>query len=140
MGLQQTFISHSPLLWTASPCCTFIWQRERHRDRNRDREGGRKRERHRAQKFPYKGTMCRAVLSCFTCVRLFATLRTLVRQAPLSVAFSREEYWRWLPCPPPENFPEPGIKLISLTSPVLSSRFFTYKGTNPIHKGSTCLT
>ena len=34
-------------------------------------------------------------------------------QAPLSMGFSREEYWSGLPCPPPGNLPEPGIKLMS---------------------------
>ena len=33
--------------------------------------------------------------------RLFATLWTIAYQAPLSVEFSRQEYWSGLPCPPP---------------------------------------
>ena len=31
-------------------------------------------------------------------------------QAPLSTGFSREEYWSGLPCPPPKDLPNPGIK------------------------------
>ena len=31
--------------------------------------------------------------------RLFATLETIARQAPLSMGFSRQEYWSGLPCP-----------------------------------------
>ena len=42
-------------------------------------------------------------------VRLFATSWTVARQAPLSVGFSRQEYWRGLPCPPPGDLPDPGI-------------------------------
>ena len=41
------------------------------------------------------------VLSRFTRVRLIATLRTIALQAPLSLGFSRQEYWSGLPCPPP---------------------------------------
>ena len=38
------------------------------------------------------------VLSHFSHVRLFATLQTVARQAPLSMRFSRQEYWSGLPC------------------------------------------
>ena len=37
------------------------------------------------------------VLSRFSCVRLFVTLWTVAHQAPLSMGFSRQEYWRGLP-------------------------------------------
>ena len=37
-------------------------------------------------------------------------------QAPLSVEFSRQEYWSGLPCPPPGDLPDPGIKPASLPS------------------------
>ena len=37
--------------------------------------------------------LCYAVLSCFNCVRLFATPWTVACQAPLSMGFSRQEYW-----------------------------------------------
>ena len=40
------------------------------------------------------------MLSHFSCVWLFVTLWTLAHQAPLSVGFSRQEYWNGLPCPP----------------------------------------
>ena len=43
---------------------------------------------------------------------------TVVCQAPLSVGFSRQEYRSGLPCPPPEDLPDPGIKL---KSPVASA-------------------
>ena len=46
-------------------------------------------------------------------------------QAPLSMRFSRQEYWSGMPCPPPGNLPNPEIKLTSLTSPSLAGRFFT---------------
>ena len=53
--------------------------------------------------------MC--VFSRFSCVHLFATLWTSAHQAPLSMGFSRQEYWSRLPCPPPEDLPDPGIQL-----------------------------
>ena len=62
--------------------------------------------------------------SCFSRVRLCATLWTTDRQATLSVGFSRQEYWSGLPCPPPGSLPNSGIERVSLTSPVLASRFY----------------
>ena len=43
-------------------------------------------------------------------VRLFATLSPVASQAPLSMGFSRQEYWSRLICPPPGDLPDPGIK------------------------------
>ena len=46
----------------------------------------------------------------FSHVRLFETPRTVASQAPLSMGFSRQEYWSGLPCPPPGDLPDPGIE------------------------------
>jgi len=43
----------------------------------------------------------------------FATPWTVAHQAPLSMEFSRQEYWSGLPFPPPGDFPDPGIKPVS---------------------------
>ena len=51
-------------------------------------------------------------------------LWTLASQAPPSMEFSRQEDWSGLPCPPPEDLSDPGIKPIFLTS-VWAGRFFT---------------
>ena len=59
------------------------------------------------------------------CVRLFVTLWTIAHQAPLSMGFSRQEYWSGLPCLPPGNLPDPGVESESLMSPALTGRFFT---------------
>ena len=56
---------------------------------------------------------------------LFATPWTISCQAPLSVEFSKQEYWSGLPFPPPEDLPNPGILPASLASPALTGRFFT---------------
>ena len=58
-------------------------------------------------------------------VQFSVTARTIVRQAPLSMEFSRQEYWSRLPCPSPGDLPYPGIKLASLVSPALAHGLFT---------------
>ena len=45
-----------------------------------------------------------------SCVQLFATPWTVAYQAPLSMRFSRQEYWSGLPLPSPGNLPDPGIE------------------------------
>ena len=49
--------------------------------------------------------------------------------SPLFMRFSRQEYWRWFPCPPPGDLPDPWIKPISLMSPALAGMFFTTSAT-----------
>ena len=61
------------------------------------------------------------------------TLWTVARQAPLSVEFSRKEYWNGLPSPPPGDLPEPGIKPVSLKSPALAGGLFTTSTTWEAH-------
>ena len=53
--------------------------------------------------------VCVCLLSHFSRFRLFVTLWAVARQVPLSVAFSRQEYWGGLPCPPPGDLPDPGM-------------------------------
>ena len=65
------------------------------------------------------------MLSHFSRVPLFATLRIVARQAPLSIGFSRQEYLSGLPFPSPGNIPDPGIQPESLMSPTLAGGFFT---------------
>ena len=43
-------------------------------------------------------------------VRRFLTLWTVAYQAPLSMGFSRQEYWSRLPFPSPGDLPDPGIE------------------------------
>ena len=64
------------------------------------------------------------IQSHFSCVQPVATLWTAARPAPLSMGFSRQEYWSGLPYPPPEGLPNPGIEPASLTSPTLAGMFF----------------
>ena len=73
-------------------------------------------------------TFC-GVLSRSSHVWRFATLWTVAHQAPLSMGFSRQEYWNGLPCPPPVDLPNPGIEPESLLSPALADGFFTTSAT-----------
>ena len=61
----------------------------------------------------------------FRHIRFFATPLTVAHQAPLSMEFSRQEYWNGLPFPTPGDLPDPGIELESPASPALAGRFFT---------------
>ena len=58
-----------------------------------------------------------------------ATPWTIGRQSPLSMEFSKQEYWGGLPFPTPEDLPNLGIKPASLISPALAGRFFTTSAT-----------
>ena len=59
------------------------------------------------------------VLSHFSCVQLFVISWTVARQAPLSMGFSRQEYWSGLSFPPPGDLPDPGIEPVPPASPAL---------------------
>ena len=50
-----------------------------------------------------------------------ATPQTVACQAPLSMEFSRQEYWSGLPHPPPGDLPDPGIKPVLTLSPALQA-------------------
>ena len=63
-----------------------------------------------------RGTM-KVKVKLLSCVWLFATPWTVACQAPLSMVFSRQEYWSGLLCPPPEDLPDSGIELESPASP-----------------------
>ena len=65
------------------------------------------------------------VLSCSVMSDSLQTPRTVVCQAPLSMGFSRQEYWSGLPFPPPGDPPHPGIEPLSPESSALAGSFFT---------------
>ena len=70
-----------------------------------------------------------SVLSCLGRVQLFAGPWTVARQAPLSMGFSRQEYWSGLPCLPPGDLPDPGIEPTSARVFSNSGGFFTPRTT-----------
>ena len=65
------------------------------------------------------------MLSSFSHVSLFVTPWSIACQAPLSMGFSRKEYWNGLPFPPQGYLHDPDIKLASIMFPALVGRFFT---------------
>ena len=82
----------------------------------------------------YTWPMCACLLSRISHIRLFETLWTVACQAPLSMGFSRQEYWSGLPCPPPGDLPNPGIKpSVSLCLLHWTGRFFTTRASWEAH-------
>ena len=60
------------------------------------------------------------IIRAYDCAKSFQSCSTLcnpmdyiVHQDPLSMGFSRQEYWSGLPCPPPGDVPDPGIESVS---------------------------
>ena len=82
--------------------------------------------------FPSLLTTGACVLSHFRHVRLFVTPWTIARQAPLSMGFSRQEYWSRWPFPPAGDLPNRGIKA---TPPALQadSLPLSHWGMPPVH-------
>ena len=68
-------------------------------------------------------------LCVFSRVQLFVALWTVAHQDPLSVGFSRQEYWSGLPFPTPGDLPSLGIEHASLASSALAGRCFTTSAT-----------
>ena len=69
--------------------------------------------------------LCVHARSPQSCLTLCDPMDYIACQAPLSMGFSRQEYWSGLPCPSPGDLPNPGIKPTSLLSLALVGRFFT---------------
>ena len=70
------------------------------------------------------------VLSRFSRAWLFATWWTVAYQAPLSMGFSRQQYWSGFQCPPPGDLPDPGVEPTFLKSPPLAGGFFSTSTTS----------
>ena len=68
--------------------------------------------------------LCCAVLCC-SVVSDSVISWTVVCQAPLSMEFSRQEYWSGMPFPTPGDLPDSGMEPVSLMCPALAGRFFT---------------
>ena len=61
------------------------------------------------------------MLSHFSCVQLFETLMDVACQAPLSMGFSKQEYWSGFLCPPLGDLHDPGIQPRSPVSSALQA-------------------
>ena len=78
---------------------------------------------------------CSAVVAVIVEIRatyFCATLRTVARQAPLSMGLSRQEYWGGLPCPPPGDLPNLGIELVTPASPAFQADSTTEPSGKPL--------
>ena len=69
-----------------------------------------------------KSIVKKVKVKSLSCVQLFSTPWTTAYQAPLSIGFSRQEYWSGLPFPSPGDLPHPGIEP---GSPALQAGSFT---------------
>ena len=85
---------------------------------------------------PFKCTLTVPTKGCYlisrTCPRLLQSPGLFSLQAPLSMGFTRQEYWSKSPFPLPGNFPDPGIEPLS---PALAGRFFTVQPPGKPTKG-----
>ena len=70
---------------------------------------------HKTFDFLHLFSPCASLLSH---VRLFATPWNVAHRVPMSIGFSRQEYWSGLPCPPPGDLPDPRIEPRSPTCQV----------------------
>ena len=68
-----------------------------------------------------------------SCVQLFATPWVATLKAPLSMEFSRQEYWIGLTFPPPGDLPDPEIEHGSPASPVSPALADGFRTTKPPH-------
>ena len=85
-----------------------------------------------------KDTVQARILSHVIHVQLFVTLWTVAHQAPLSMGFSRQEYWSGLPFPPPGDLPDPGIEPMIPAAPALQvdSLLLSHQGSS---KNTVCV-
>ena len=87
--------------------------------------------------FPVRLILNARMLSHFSCAQLFANLWTVACPAPLSMEFSRQEYWSVLPSQPLGGLSNPGIKPSSPVSPALQADSLPTEPPgkpNPYHK------
>ena len=75
----------------------------------------------------------------FSCVQLFVIPWTVAHLAPLSMEFSRQEYWSGLSFSIPVYLPDPWIKPMSLRSPALAGEFFTTEKSRKPYHGVECM-
>ena len=79
--------------------------------------------------FSPKSVLYLVMCACSVVSDSFATPWTVAHQVPLSMGFSKQEYWSGLPFPPPGDLPDPGMELESLGKRILYLR----------HLGGPCL-
>ena len=88
---------------------------------------------------------CNGVCVCqsLDCAQLFVTPWTVAHQVPLSLKFSRQEYWSGLPVPAPEDLPDPGLNpdLLCCRQMLYHLSYYGSKGlVNLLRRTLSCLT
>ena len=83
-------------------CTTALISHAGKKERKKEGRKGREERKERKKK--------RKKVKSFSCVQCFANLWTVAHQAPLSMGFSRQEYWSGLPFPSPRDLPNLGIE------------------------------
>ena len=78
--------------------------------------------------------VCLYICMC-VCVCVCVCACSVVCRAPLSMEFSRQEYWHGLPFPTPGDLPNPGTEPMAPATPALAGRFFTIE---PLGKPFGC--
>ena len=81
--------------------------------------------------------MCCVCAQSLSHVQLFVAPRTIAPQAPLSMEFSKQEYWSWLPFPTPGDLPNRGMEPASLASPLLAGGFFTTESPGKLYRANS---
>ena len=81
--------------------------------------------------------MCCVCALSLSHVQLFVAPQTVDHQAPLSMEFSKQEYWSGLPFPTPGDLPNPGIEPASLASPLLAGGFFTNESPGKLYRANS---
>ena len=79
---------------------------------------------------PVEILLAKSLQLCLDSLRPCGLQPTRLLKAPLSMGFSRQEYWSGLPCPLPGDLPSPVIEPPSLRSPALAGGFFTTRATS----------
>ena len=73
--------------------------------------------------------MCMHTMSLQSCLTFCDPMDCSLPDSSLKSLFFRQKYWSRLPCPPPGDLPDPGIKLASMLSSALAGIFFTISAT-----------
>ena len=82
-------------------------------------------------RLPHYQHVC--MLGCSVMSNSFETPWTVALQAPLSMGFSRQEYWSDLPFPSPGDLPDPGIETVSPAAPASADRISTTEPPGKLH-------
>ena len=124
--------------WCRSKCCHVCWHMEPWKNTQMTDAVA---SFHLLMKRGYTGNSSKDFCCCFSCSRIwlfvtpqrvdFCPLWTVLHQAPLSMEFSRQEYWSGLPFPSPGDPPYSGTELASPALAGVLHHWATWKAPHP---------